>query len=71
MCERTCKFDAIHVVDGVARVDYDKCKGCGMCAQVPEEDHSLPAEGRSVSPEARGEACCSGSGQARRSCRSR
>ena len=33
MCERTCKFDAIHVVDGVARVDYDKCKGCGMCAQ--------------------------------------
>ena len=28
MCERTCKFDAIHVVDGVARVDYDKCKGC-------------------------------------------
>ena len=33
MCERTCKFDAIHVVDGVARVDYGKCKGCGMCAQ--------------------------------------
>ena len=33
MCERTCKFDAIHVVDGVARMDYDKCKGCGMCAQ--------------------------------------
>ena len=33
MCERTCKFDALHVVDGVARVDYDKCKGCGMCAQ--------------------------------------
>ena len=30
MCERTCKFDAIHVVDGVARVDYDKCKGCGL-----------------------------------------
>ena len=23
MCERTCKFDAIHVVDNVARVDYD------------------------------------------------
>ena len=33
MCERTCKFDAIHVIDNVARVDYDKCKGCGMCAQ--------------------------------------
>ena len=33
MCECTCKFDAIHLVDGVARIDYDKCKGCGMCAQ--------------------------------------
>ena len=33
MCERTCKFDAIHVENGVARIDYDKCKGCGMCAQ--------------------------------------
>ena len=32
-CTKVCKFDAIHVVDGVARVDYDKCKGCGMCAQ--------------------------------------
>ena len=32
-CVAACKFDAIHVVDGVARVDYDKCKGCGMCAQ--------------------------------------
>ena len=21
------------MVDGVARIDYDKCKGCGMCAQ--------------------------------------
>ena len=33
MCERTCKFDAIHVENGVARIDYEKCKGCGMCAQ--------------------------------------
>ena len=32
-CVSVCAFDAIHVVDGVARVDYDKCKGCGMCAQ--------------------------------------
>ena len=27
MCERTCKFDAIHVVNNVAVIDYDKCKG--------------------------------------------
>ena len=32
-CTKVCKFDAIHIVDGVARIDYDKCKGCGMCAQ--------------------------------------
>ena len=23
MCEKTCKFDAIHVVNGVAVIDYD------------------------------------------------
>ena len=32
-CTKVWKFDAIHIVDGVARIDYDKCKGCGMCAQ--------------------------------------
>lgn len=34
MCERTCKFDAIHVVDGVAVIDYTKCKNCKMCAKA-------------------------------------
>ena len=34
MCERTCKFDAIHVVNGVARIDYTKCKNCTMCAKA-------------------------------------
>jgi Na+-translocating ferredoxin:NAD+ oxidoreductase RNF subunit RnfB len=33
-CERACPFDAIHVIDGLAVVDYDKCTGCGRCAQV-------------------------------------
>lgn len=32
-CENTCKFDAIHVVDNLAVIDYDKCKNCGMCAK--------------------------------------
>ena len=32
-CVAACKFDAIHVENGVARIDYEKCKGCGMCAQ--------------------------------------
>ena len=32
ICEKTCKFDAIHVIDHIAVIDYDKCKNCGMCA---------------------------------------
>jgi len=30
-CTKVCKYDAIHVIDGVAKVDVDKCVGCGMC----------------------------------------
>ncbi len=30
-CAKACKFDAIHIVDGVAVVDPDKCTGCGAC----------------------------------------
>lgn len=30
-CVEACKFDAIHVVDGVAKVDFDKCVACGAC----------------------------------------
>ena len=30
-CTKVCKYDAIHVVDGVAKVDVEKCVGCGMC----------------------------------------
>lgn len=33
-CESVCKFDAIHVVGGVARVDADKCTGCMQCVEV-------------------------------------
>ena len=31
-CVKACKFDAIHVVDGVAVVDREKCTACGACA---------------------------------------
>ena len=34
LCERTCKFDAIHVVNNVAVIDYAKCKNCTMCAKA-------------------------------------
>ena len=33
-CTRACKYDAIHVIDGLATVDYDKCIGCGACGSV-------------------------------------
>jgi len=33
-CVRACAFDAIHVKDGVAVVDREKCTGCGACAEV-------------------------------------
>ncbi len=37
-CEKACPNDAIHVVDFLAVVDYDKCTGCGVCVEVcPQE----------------------------------
>lgn len=33
-CVKACQFDAIHVIDGVARVDRSKCVACGQCAAV-------------------------------------
>lgn len=33
-CARACKYDAIHVIDGLATVDYHKCIGCKACARA-------------------------------------
>ena len=33
-CAKVCPFDAIHVVNGVAVVDKEKCKACGKCIAV-------------------------------------
>jgi len=30
-CEKKCPFDAIHIVDDIACIDFDKCKNCGIC----------------------------------------
>jgi Na+-translocating ferredoxin:NAD+ oxidoreductase RNF subunit RnfB len=30
-CVKVCQFDAIHVIDGVAVVDREKCTSCGLC----------------------------------------
>ncbi|MEI3116439.1 MAG: (Fe-S)-binding protein [Merdibacter sp.] len=33
-CARACKFGAMHIVNGVAKVDRDKCVGCMACADA-------------------------------------
>lgn len=33
-CVDACPFDAIHVINGVAVVDREKCKACGKCVEV-------------------------------------
>ncbi|MDO4976239.1 MAG: RnfABCDGE type electron transport complex subunit B [Eubacteriales bacterium] len=33
-CVKACQFDAIHIVNGVAVVDRNKCVACGKCASV-------------------------------------
>ncbi|MBR3834887.1 MAG: RnfABCDGE type electron transport complex subunit B [Lachnospiraceae bacterium] len=30
-CVKACQFGAISIIDGIAVVDKDKCKSCGMC----------------------------------------
>ncbi len=30
-CVRVCEFDAIHIVNGIAVVDKEKCVACGKC----------------------------------------
>jgi len=33
-CVKACQFDAIHVVNGVALVDKEKCVACGKCVEA-------------------------------------
>ena len=33
-CLVVCKFNALHIVDGLAVVDYEKCTGCGACSKA-------------------------------------
>jgi electron transport complex protein RnfB len=33
-CVRACKFDALHIIDGLATVDYEKCTGCTACSKA-------------------------------------
>lgn len=33
-CVKACRFDAIHVIDGIAVVDEEKCTGCAACSKA-------------------------------------
>ena len=33
-CVNACRFDALHIIDGLATVDYQKCTGCGACSKA-------------------------------------
>jgi len=33
-CVEACKFDALHIIDGLATVNYKKCTGCTACAKA-------------------------------------
>ncbi len=33
MCVKVCEFDAIHVENNLASIDYDKCTQCGACVE--------------------------------------
>lgn len=33
-CVKNCEYNALHMVDGLPAVDYDKCTGCGVCVKA-------------------------------------
>ena len=48
-CIKACKYDALSIVDGIARVDFDKCVGCMSCAALCPRGLIVPMElGRDV-----------------------
>ncbi len=49
-CVRVCAFDAIHIVNGIAVVDKEKCTGCSTCtAQCPNKlIEMVPAAARTL-----------------------
>lgn len=47
LCVKACPFDAIHVNNNLASIDYDKCRNCGLCvAKCPTNAITGQLEGR-------------------------
>lgn len=46
VCWNSCPEPSIFVTDGkITGIDYDYCKGCGICAKVcPEKAHAIEME---------------------------
>ena len=45
LCTKQCEFDAIHMDNNVAVIDYDKCTGCGKCAEKCPKKIIIRADG--------------------------
>jgi len=43
-CVAACKYNAIHVVNGVAKVDSEKCVGCMACAKACPRKLIVPVD---------------------------
>lgn len=43
-CVKACKYDAMHIVDGVARVNERRCVGCMACAAACPRGLIIPVE---------------------------
>lgn len=41
-CVASCAFDALHIVNGVAVVDHDKCTGCLKCVKTCPRNVIVP-----------------------------
>ena len=50
-CVRACQFDAMHIVDGIAKVDRSRCVGCGACVDIcPKSIVKLIPESQKIMP---------------------
>ncbi len=43
-CTKACQYDAIHIVDGIAKVDPEKCTGCMACSKVCPRELIIPVD---------------------------